>query len=210
VQLAAIGLFNINFSLDGWPRTHDASQRRQCLRKRRWPPCAGSAVPQRNWRPRKLVLVLPDGDQRRRMGETGRNSPDQRQRRALSAAATNSAETPTQTWHQDNPLWFRPEQWQTIDAELLQLQALIKQGYPILNSPEHLNAIRHYVRDPIREKTGETCEVGISNFNVYDDGAVSLCYKMETIGNVKYNSPEASGAPRRRPAPRRDPPTKNA
>lgn len=193
-ELAEIGLFNINFSLDGFsPATHDrirgvpgafektletikrVNHYRKQLRSetKLILKCCMMGINASEWV--ELAKFAKE------TGVTGV---------LFQPLQQNFGEDPTQTWHVNNPLWFTPEQLPAVDTELVQLQELVKAGYPILNSVEHLNAIRHYVRDPIREKTGEMCEVGITNFNIYDDGAVSLCYKMDTIGNVKYNSPE--------------------
>jgi MoaA/NifB/PqqE/SkfB family radical SAM enzyme len=190
-----MGLFNINFSLDGFsPATHDhirgvpgafEKTRHTISRVNHFRRAAQSET--------KLILkCVMMGINAKEWVELAKFAQDEGVSGVLfQPLQQNFGEAARNDWHLNNPLWFDPADLPRVDEELLQLIDLVKAGYPILNSVEHLESIRDYVRNPIREmKTGETCEVGITNFNIYDDGGVSLCYKMDIIGNVKYNSPE--------------------
>ncbi|MBC7545255.1 MAG: radical SAM protein [Candidatus Sericytochromatia bacterium] len=195
-ELAEMGLFNINFSLDGFsPATHDRIRGvdgafdKTCQTIRRINQFRVAARSDT-----KLILkCVMMGINAAEWVNLAQYAQDEGVTGVLfQPLQQNFGEPGRNDWHINNPLWFSDEQLPAVDEALQQLIAMVQNGYPIMNSVEHLESIRHYVRNPIREmKTGETCEVGITNFNIYDDGGVSLCYKMDIIGNVKYNSPEA-------------------
>jgi MoaA/NifB/PqqE/SkfB family radical SAM enzyme len=195
-RLAEMGLFNINFSLDGFsPETHDQirgvpgafAKTRHTIERINGFRLAGKSET------KLIVKCVMMGINAKEWVDLARFAKEEGVTGVLfQPLQQNFGEVPRNDWHLKNPLWFRPEQLPEVDEALLQLIELVEAGYPVMNSVEHLQAIRDYVKNPIRDmKTGETCEVGITNFNIYDDGGVSLCYKMDVIGNVKYNSPEA-------------------
>ena len=56
-------------------------------------------------------------------------------------------------------------------------------GYPILNSPRHLELMKQYFRSP-QQLVGYRCQVGHTNLAISPYGEVRICYQMEPIGNV--------------------------
>lgn len=104
----------------------------------------------------------------------------------------NFGEYPRPGWHLNNPLWLTKEDLPKVSEILKRLADKASRGWPILNGPENLMSMVPYFENPDAPPPhGGTCEVGITNFNIYDDGSVSLCYKMETVGNVRQQTPEA-------------------
>jgi MoaA/NifB/PqqE/SkfB family radical SAM enzyme len=78
-----------------------------------------------------------------------------------------------------------------VDQVFSRLLAIKEQGYPILNSAEHLKEIAKYLKDPTDPEILErVCQTGVKNFNIDPFGNVRLCSIMEIVGNVMQDSPE--------------------
>jgi MoaA/NifB/PqqE/SkfB family radical SAM enzyme len=77
-----------------------------------------------------------------------------------------------------------------IDDVFARLLRMKEQGYPILNSSDHLQEIAKYLRDPTTPAILEkVCKVGIKNLNIDPFGNVRLCSIMGVVGNVADNDP---------------------
>src|SRR5262249_53265866 len=77
-----------------------------------------------------------------------------------------------------------------IDEVFTQLVAMKEQGYPILNSAEHLKEIAKYLKEPTSPEILEkVCKVGIKNLNIDPFGNVRLCSIMGVVANVAEADP---------------------
>jgi MoaA/NifB/PqqE/SkfB family radical SAM enzyme len=78
-----------------------------------------------------------------------------------------------------------------IDSVFDRLVSMKAQGYPILNSTEHLREIAKYLKDPTTPEILEkVCKVGIKNLNIDPFGNVRLCSIMEIVGNITTDLPQ--------------------
>lgn len=89
--------------------------------------------------------------------------------------------------------WYRQTLGETASDNLKKaidrLVQLKKEGAPILNPLEDLRLIEDYYRHPQLIKS--KCKLGISSFSIDPYGYVRFCFNMNTLGNVKYDSPES-------------------
>ena len=77
-----------------------------------------------------------------------------------------------------------------IDEVFDRLLWMKNQGYPILNSAQHLRQIAKYLQEPTSpDILAETCKVGIRNLNIDPFGNVRLCSIMDGVANVFEGSP---------------------
>jgi MoaA/NifB/PqqE/SkfB family radical SAM enzyme len=77
-----------------------------------------------------------------------------------------------------------------IDAVFDRLLSMKDQGYPILNSADHMREIAKYLKDPTNPEILEkVCKVGVKNFNIDPFGNVRLCSIMEIVGNLAKDEP---------------------
>jgi radical SAM protein with 4Fe4S-binding SPASM domain len=78
-----------------------------------------------------------------------------------------------------------------VDHVFERLLVMKNEGYPILNSANHLKEILKYLKDPTSPEILEkTCKVGIRNLNIDPFGNVRLCSIFGIVGNVKDDEPE--------------------
>jgi MoaA/NifB/PqqE/SkfB family radical SAM enzyme len=78
-----------------------------------------------------------------------------------------------------------------IDEVFARLLSMKANGYPILNSEEHLREMAKYLKDPTTPEILEkVCKVGIKNLNIDPFGNVRLCSIMNVVGNVLTDAPE--------------------
>jgi MoaA/NifB/PqqE/SkfB family radical SAM enzyme len=78
-----------------------------------------------------------------------------------------------------------------IDDVFNRLLSMKANGYPILNSEEHLREMAKYLKDPTTPEILEkVCKVGIKNLNIDPFGNVRLCSIMGVVGNVLADEPE--------------------
>ncbi|HEX7778187.1 MAG TPA: radical SAM protein, partial [Vicinamibacterales bacterium] len=78
-----------------------------------------------------------------------------------------------------------------IDDVFSRLLSMKANGYPILNSEEHLREMAKYLKDPTTPEILEkVCKVGIKNLNIDPFGNVRLCSIMNVVGNVLTDDPE--------------------
>lgn len=78
-----------------------------------------------------------------------------------------------------------------IDDVFSRLLSMKANGYPILNSEEHLREMAKYLKDPTTPEILEkVCKVGIKNLNIDPFGNVRLCSIMGVVGNVLTDEPE--------------------
>ena len=90
-------------------------------------------------------------------------------------------------WHQDNEFWI--DDLKVLDTVLDKLITLKKQGAPIWNSVENLNAIKKYYRFYYKPMQGFSCNVGYKNFSLNTYGDVKFCFLMKGVGNYfEYDS----------------------
>jgi MoaA/NifB/PqqE/SkfB family radical SAM enzyme len=77
-----------------------------------------------------------------------------------------------------------------IDDVFTRLLSMKEQGYPILNSAEHLKQIAKYLKEPTSPEILErVCKVGIKNLNIDPFGNVRLCSIMGIVSNVTQADP---------------------
>jgi MoaA/NifB/PqqE/SkfB family radical SAM enzyme len=77
-----------------------------------------------------------------------------------------------------------------IDSVFNRLLSMKEQGYPILNTADHLKEIAKYLKDPTNPEILEkVCTVGVKNFSIDPFGNVRLCSIMEVVGNITKQSP---------------------
>lgn len=80
---------------------------------------------------------------------------------------------------------------EVIEDVFGRLVAMKEEGYPILNSSQHLREIAKYLKDPTSPEILEkVCKVGIKNLNIDPFGNVRLCSIFNVVGNVKEGSPD--------------------
>lgn len=79
-----------------------------------------------------------------------------------------------------------------LDAQIAALIDRKRRGWPILNSPFHLRAIRDSFHDPglMFDVTGRDCKTGWETLIILPNGAVRSCSEMPTYGNVHHNTPQ--------------------
>lgn len=78
-----------------------------------------------------------------------------------------------------------------IDEVFTRLLSMKANGYPILNSEEHLREMAKYLKDPTTPEILEkVCKVGIKNLNIDPFGNVRLCSIMNVVGNILTDAPE--------------------
>ena len=94
-----------------------------------------------------------------------------------------------------------------VDNVFNRLLSMKEQGYPILNSSDHLKEIAKYLKDPTNPEILEkVCKAGVKNFNIDPFGNVRLCSIMEIVGNLRNDLPARNLAVRKRGAPERNDP----
>jgi MoaA/NifB/PqqE/SkfB family radical SAM enzyme len=101
-------------------------------------------------------------------------------------------------WYRRSPLWVTdPEAASRAIDELIGLK---RQGWPIMNSVEHLEFIKRYFRSPDQtyskvrshdqQLESRHCRAAVSDFDIASNGDVRLCYRMDPIGNVRSADPQ--------------------
>lgn len=90
-------------------------------------------------------------------------------------------------WDEDNALESRGDV-RTCDV-LDELIAYKKRGYSIGNSLKHLEWMKVYFGN-VKQLLLLKCRVGVSNFSIDPYGNVRLCFNMEPIGNIRFDTPE--------------------
>ncbi|HWN81794.1 MAG TPA: radical SAM protein [Candidatus Udaeobacter sp.] len=101
-------------------------------------------------------------------------------------------------WYRRSPLWVTDPE--AASRAIDQLIGLKRQGWPIMNSVEHLEFMKHYFRDPgqtyskvrshDRQLESRHCRAAVSDFDIASNGDVRLCYRMDPIGNVRSADPQ--------------------
>jgi len=77
-----------------------------------------------------------------------------------------------------------------VDSVFARLVDMKEDGYPILNSSEHLKEIARYLKDPTSPAILEkVCKVGIKNLNIDPFGNVRLCSIMGIVANITTMDP---------------------
>jgi MoaA/NifB/PqqE/SkfB family radical SAM enzyme len=81
-----------------------------------------------------------------------------------------------------------------------ELIGLKRQGWPIMNTVEHLELMKRYFRAPDQtyskvrshdlQLDSRHCRAAVSDFDIASNGDVRLCYRMDPIGNVRSADPE--------------------
>jgi len=90
-------------------------------------------------------------------------------------------------WFEKDPFWDSDRA--KIDRHVDELLELKAAGAPLTNTPEHLEYIRQYLKDPEKPIT-IPCKVGVANLDIDPNGDVRLCDVMKPIGNVRDTHPQ--------------------
>jgi len=91
-------------------------------------------------------------------------------------------------WFQKSSLW--PE-YKKAKSGIQLLKKMKKKSDLICAYEEDLNNyLEYFKRGPVEFGESRQCYVGISNFNVFINGDVRLCYYFNPIGNVLVERPE--------------------
>lgn len=99
-------------------------------------------------------------------------------------------------WFLDNPLWVSDTaQAETAINQLIELKT---QGYPIVNTVENLEMIRHYFHDPEAlahkvhsheyKKKKSTCRSWVGGLQIMPDGGMKMCHFMEPFAYAHKGS----------------------
>lgn len=83
-------------------------------------------------------------------------------------------------------LW--PSNTPKVNEIIDQLISCKKQGYKITNSVVQLENFKLYFKDPTQFVRREKCNFDEVVLNVSSNGNVHLCWEMEPIGNIRYDS----------------------
>jgi MoaA/NifB/PqqE/SkfB family radical SAM enzyme len=89
-------------------------------------------------------------------------------------------------WFTKSPFWDSDHA--KIDRGMDELIRLKREGFPITNSPDQMEWMRRYLKNPEAPIT-IPCKVGIANFDIDSDGEVRLCDVMGAVGNVRDTPP---------------------
>ncbi|OGQ95924.1 MAG: hypothetical protein A2284_08790 [Deltaproteobacteria bacterium RIFOXYA12_FULL_61_11] len=100
----------------------------------------------------------------------------------FQAVAPTFGEPEERGWHQRSELW--PRDLGQLDEILQRLAALRREGAPIVNEPYHFAFYQRYFRDP-DQFTAHRCDLGRILLMVDDQGEVSSCFRLGSIGNVR-------------------------
>jgi len=79
--------------------------------------------------------------------------------------------------HLDNELWITPEEFDEVDELLDWLVSKQMEGWPMVNSIEHLKAFKERMRGKIRTWD---CRAGLNGALIRPDGSLSPCFDMIT------------------------------
>lgn len=89
-------------------------------------------------------------------------------------------------------LW--PQDFDHLDRVVEQMVDLKRQGYPLLNDLSHIKKFPAYFRSAMHrqasllEREG-ICHVGVTNFFIGANGEVVTCFYMDPIGNLRTQTP---------------------
>lgn len=91
-------------------------------------------------------------------------------------------------WYERNPHW--PRDPEAVQAALEEVLRLKRDGLPIWNPDEQLEAMQHYFRDPFSHPRPDECMVRYNTFNMDARGNVNFCWTVDdVVGNVRESSP---------------------
>lgn len=187
-QLAAMGMFNINISLDGFretthlhfrgkhfDRTMAAFKHLQAARARH-------GVEMR-------VLV--------KFTLMGYNLDESIEvlRWAREEGLDGVMMQPLELRHEETDLQYLwPQDLAHLDATVDTLMDMKRQGYPLLNDWGHLRKFKLYFRAEITRQASlmareGTCHVGVTNFFIGSNGDVVTCFYMDPVGNLQGQTP---------------------
>ncbi len=89
-------------------------------------------------------------------------------------------------------LW--PQDFNKLDQVVEQLLELKDSGYPLLNDRSHITKFPAYFRTSMHKQASllqreGTCHVGVTNFFIGPNGDVVTCFYMDPIGNLRQQTP---------------------
>ena len=115
---------------------------------------------------------------------------------------------PLELAHDDTDLeYLWPDDFDHVERVVEKLLALKRSGYPLLNDTSHIEKFGLYFKAAkhrqasLLQRSGR-CKVGVTNFFIGSNGDVVTCFYMDPVGNLQQNSPseiwEGALAKRRR------------
>ncbi|MGD8394524.1 MAG: radical SAM protein [Candidatus Eiseniibacteriota bacterium] len=100
-------------------------------------------------------------------------------------------------WFERSPLWI--DDTAAAHRVIDQLIHLKGEGYPIHNTVDSLEFMKHYFADPLalqkkvvshdQHLRSRSCRSAVADFDIDANGDVRLCYRMDPIGNVAERDP---------------------
>ncbi|MFH0775340.1 MAG: radical SAM protein [bacterium] len=101
-------------------------------------------------------------------------------------------------WYEGSELWPKEDKFHKVVEVIDELIRMKRRGLPIINTIQHLEAMKPYFFDPeglyrkAKSQTltvkGNICTASLTNFIVYPDGSLKNCHGMEPIGNLTLES----------------------
>jgi hypothetical protein len=96
-----------------------------------------------------------------------------------------------ENWFESNDLWIKD--LEALDVSVGKIKSLKADGYPVLNTAENIDMIRHYFADPkglrrkirtqqYQRKAKKCCSwLGLQ---INPDGGMKMCHPMEPFANA--------------------------
>ncbi len=101
---------------------------------------------------------------------------------------------PLELAHEDTDLvYLWPQDFDHVDRTVKKLLEMKKAGYPLLNDTSHIEKFGLYFKSAMHqqasllERTG-TCKVGVTNFFIGSNGDVVTCFYMDPVGNLQNHT----------------------
>jgi MoaA/NifB/PqqE/SkfB family radical SAM enzyme len=176
-RLEGSGLGNLFISLDGFrAETNDSLRSRRGLHKRIF--SAIEYIKANNIRTKVSVsttIMEPNLEELADMIRWVKQTE-------LSKISFNGLFMKNEEGHEkDSGLWPKTK---NTEAVINQIISMKKEGYPISNPTKQLMFFKIYYKDPQTACNALICNAG-KNINIMPDGKIKVCFRMETIGNLR-------------------------
>jgi MoaA/NifB/PqqE/SkfB family radical SAM enzyme len=90
-------------------------------------------------------------------------------------------------WYKESEFWDGDAA--KVDRALDALIDLKRRRFPITNSVEQMEWMRHYLKDP-EKPIDLPCKVGVAHLGIEPNGDLRLCDIMDPVGNVRQHHPQ--------------------
>ncbi len=187
-QLAEMGLFNVNISLDGFRRETHLHFRQRDYDKTMAAFRHLKAARERHGADLRIIIKFT------LMGYNLREAIDV-VRWAREEGYDGVMMQPLELKEdEENLAYLWPDDMEALDDTVDQLLDMKKQGYPLINDTTHLRKLKLYFRvhkhrqASLLQREG-ICHVGVTNFFIGANGDVLTCFYMDPVGNLREQTP---------------------